>query len=44
MKKTVSVLIVSIIVLGLAVSGCQKKSNAEKSMDKLQKDASGILK
>ncbi|MFC1809347.1 hypothetical protein ACFL3D_04420 [Candidatus Omnitrophota bacterium] len=44
MKKILSLCIVGILVVGLALTGCEKKSDTEKAFDSLKKDVEGIGK
>ncbi len=44
MKKVLSVLVIGIVIAGLALSGCEKKSDAEKALDSLKKDANALTK
>jgi len=44
MKKGLSILVIGILVLGVALSGCEQKSDAEKALDGLKKDVKGLTK
>lgn len=44
MKKVMSVLVIGIVIAGLALSGCEKKSDAEKALESMKKDANSMLK
>jgi len=42
MKKMVSLLIVYILIAGVVMSGCEKKSESEKAFEGLQKEANEL--
>ncbi len=44
MKKIVSVLILSSLVVGMFLTGCEQKSDTEKAFEGLKKDVKGITK
>jgi outer membrane murein-binding lipoprotein Lpp len=44
MKKVVSLMILAVVIAGLSLSGCEKKSDAEKAMDGLKKDMQSLTK
>jgi hypothetical protein len=44
MKRLVSLLVIGIVVASLALTGCEKKSDAEKALDSMKQDANSLLK
>jgi len=44
MKKMLSIVLLGIVVVSLALTGCDNRSDAEKQMDALKKDANSLLK
>jgi hypothetical protein len=44
MKKALTLVLVASVVTTLALTGCEKKSDAEKALDGLKKDAQSLTK
>ena len=44
MKKITTFCVISILVVGLALTGCEKKSDSEKALDGLKKDVKSMTK
>ena len=44
MKKVLSLCVLGLIVTTLALSGCEKKSDTEKALEGMKKDAESMVK
>jgi len=44
MKRLTGLLVISMIIASIALTGCEQKSDAEKALDSMKKDANSLLK